>query len=96
MQNDIVRNDGLHFGVGTNEFSYLIPMKKGDDVTYGANSNLFKVTDNRDGNWKVTLNSGADNYDIWIGDFTITYQEEWTRHCYHVSRLSLWTLPQDR
>lgn len=75
MQNDIVRNDGLHFGVGTNEFSYLIPMKKGDDVTYGANSNLFKVTDNSDGNWKVTLNSGADNYDIWIGDFTITYQE---------------------
>lgn len=75
MQNDIVRNDGLHFGVGTNEFSYLIPMKKGDDVTYGANSNLFKVTDNGDGNWKVTLNSGAANYDIWIGDFTITYKE---------------------
>lgn len=74
MQNDIVRNDGLHFGVGTNEFSYLIPMKKGDDVTYGASSNLFKVE--KDGaNWKVTLNSGADNYDIWIGDFTITYQE---------------------
>lgn len=74
MQNDIVRNDGLHFGVGTNEFSYLIPMKKGDDVTYGANRNLFKVE--KDGaNWKVTLNSGADNYDIWIGDFTITYQE---------------------
>lgn len=75
MQNDIVRNDGLHFGVGTNEFSYLIPKKTGDDVTYGANSNLFKVTDNGDGNWKVTLNSGADNYDIWISDFTITYQE---------------------
>lgn len=75
MQNDIVRNDGLHFGVGTNEFSYLIPKKTGDDVTYGANSNLFKVTDNGDGNWKVTLNSGADNYDIWIGDFTITYKK---------------------
>lgn len=75
MQNDIVRNDGLHFGVGTNEFSYLIPKKTGDDVTYGANSKLFKVTDNGDGNWKVTLNSGADNYDIWIGDFTITYKE---------------------
>lgn len=74
MQNDIVRNDGLHFGVGTNEFSYLIPMKKGDDVTYGAYSNLFKVE--KDGtNWKVTLESAADNYDIWIGDFTITYQE---------------------
>lgn len=74
MQNDIVRNDGLHFGVGTNEFSYLIPKKTGDDVTYGANSNLFKVE--QDGaNWKVTLKSDAENYDIWIGDFTITYQE---------------------
>ena len=74
MQNDIVRNDGLHFGVGTNEFSYLIPKKTGDVVTYGANSDLFKVEE--DGaNWKVTLESAADNYDIWIGDFTITYQK---------------------
>lgn len=75
MQNDIVRNDGLHFGVGTNEFSYLIPKKASDKVTMGASSDKFTVTDNRDGNWKVTLNSGADNYDIWTGDFTITYQE---------------------
>lgn len=74
MQNDIVRNDGLHFGVGTNEFSYLIPKKTGDDVIYGANSDLFKVE--KDGAyWKVTLKSAADNYDIWKGDFTITYQE---------------------
>lgn len=74
MQKEIVRNDGLHFGVGTNEFSYLIPKKVGDDVTYGANSDKFKVE--KDGaNWKVTLESDADNYDIWIGDFTITYQE---------------------
>lgn len=74
MQKEIVRNDGLHFGVGTNEFSYLIPKKVGDDVTYGANSDMFKVE--KDGaNWKVTLKSAADNYDIWIGDFTITYQK---------------------
>lgn len=74
MQNDIVRNDGLHFGVGTNKFSYLIPKKTGDVVTYGANNDLFKVEE--DGaNWKVTLKSAADNYDIWIGDFTITYQK---------------------
>lgn len=74
MQKEIVRNDGLHFGVGTNKFSYLIPKKTGDAVTYGANSNLFKVEE--DGaNWKVTLESAADNYDFWIGDFTITYQE---------------------
>lgn len=75
MLKDFVRNDGLHFGVGTNEFSYLIPKKTSDKVTMGASSDKFTVTDNRDGNWKVTLNSGADNYDIWIGDFTITYQE---------------------
>ena len=74
MQKEKVRNDGLHFGVGTNEFSYLIPKKTGDDVTYGANSDMFKVE--QDGaNWKVTLKSAADNYDIWIGDFTITYQK---------------------
>ena len=74
MQNDIVRNDGLHFGVGTNKFSYLIPKKTGDAVSYGANSDLFKVEE--DGaNWKVTLKSAAANYDIWIGDFTITYQK---------------------
>lgn len=75
MLKDFVRNDGLHFGVGTNEFSYLIPKKTSDKVTMGASSDKFTVTDNGDGNWKVTLNSGADNYVIWIGDFTITYQE---------------------
>lgn len=74
MQKEIVRNDGLHFGVGTNEFSYLIPKKVGDDVTYGANSDMFKVEKDGD-NWKVTLESDADNYNIWIGDFTITYQK---------------------
>lgn len=75
MLKDFVRNDGLHFGVGTNEFSYLIQKKTSDKVTMGASSDKFTVTDKGDGNWKVTLNSGADNYDIWIGDFTITYQE---------------------
>lgn len=75
MLKDFVRNDGLHFGVGTNEFSYLIQKKTSDKVTMGASSDKFTVTDNGDGNWKVTLNSGADNYDIWLGDFTITYQE---------------------
>ena len=74
MQNDIVRNDGLHFGVGTNEFSYLIQMKEGDVWTYGANRDKFKV-EKAGAYWKVTLESAADNYDIWIGDFTITYKE---------------------
>lgn len=74
MQNDIVRNDGLHFGVGTNKFSYLIQMKEGDVRTYGANRDKFKV-EKAGAYWKVTLESAADNYDIWIGDFTITYKE---------------------
>lgn len=75
MQKEKVRNDGLHFGVGTNEFSYLIPKKVGDVVTKGTNGDRFNITDNGDRYWKVTLNSGADNYEIWTGDFTITYQE---------------------
>ena len=76
MQKENVRNDGLHFGVGTNEFSYLIPKKTGDAVTPGTNGDRFKITDNGDGNWKVTLNNTEDkNYEVWTGDFTITYQE---------------------
>lgn len=76
MQEAIVRNDGLHFSVGTNTFSYLIPKKTGDAVTMGAMSDRFTVTD--DGvNWKVTLNNGSDNnYNIWTGDFTISYTED--------------------
>lgn len=76
MQKEKVRNDGLHFGVGTNEFSYLIPKKTGDAVTPGTNGDRFKITDNGDGNWKVTLKNTEDkNYEVWTGDFTITYQE---------------------
>lgn len=75
MQKEKVRNDGLHFGVGINEFSYLIPKKVGDVVTKGTYGDRFNITDNGDRYWKVTLNSGADNYEIWTGDFTITYQE---------------------
>lgn len=75
MQKEKVRNDGLHFGVGTNEFSYLIPKKVDDVVTKGTYGDKFNITDNGDRYWKVTLNSGADNYEIWTGDFTITYQE---------------------
>lgn len=76
MQKEKVRNDGLHFGVGTNEFSYLIPKKTGDAVTKGTNGDRFNITNNRDGNWKVTLNNTEDkNYEVWTGDFSITYQE---------------------
>lgn len=76
MQKEIVRNDGLHFGVGTNEFSYLIPKKVGDVVTKEINGDRFNITDNGDGNWKVTLNNTEDkNYEVWTGDFFIKYTD---------------------
>ena len=76
MQKENVRNDGLHFGVGTNEFSYLIPQKTGDAVTPGTNGDRFKITDNGDGNWKVTLKNTEDkNYEVWTGDFFIKYTD---------------------
>lgn len=76
MQKENVRNDGLHFGVGTNEFSYLIPKKTGDAVTKGINGGRFNITDNGDGNWKVTLNNTEDkNYEVWKGDFSIKYTD---------------------
>ena len=69
----IVRNDGLHFSVTNNTFSYLIPKKPGDSVKKGINGEKFNVIE--DGNyWKVTLNSS--DFDIWKGDFTITYSDK--------------------
>lgn len=70
-----VRNNGLHFTVGKNAYSYKIPKKTGDklpgDVTT-YNDGHFTVS--ADGNyWKVTLNDDRDNnYDLWKGTFTIT------------------------
>ncbi len=74
MQN-VKRNDGLHFTVGKNAYSYKIPKKTGDKLpgdvpTY--TDGHFTVS--ADGNyWKVTLNDDRDNnYDLWKGTFTIT------------------------
>lgn len=70
-----VRNNGLHFTVGKNAYSYKIPKKTGDKLpgdvpTY--TDGHFTVS--ADGNyWKVTLNDDRDNnYDLWKGTFTIT------------------------
>lgn len=70
-----VRNNGLHFTVGKNAYSYKIPKKAGDKLpgdvpTY--TDGHFTVS--ADGNyWKVTLNDDRDNnYDLWKGTFTIT------------------------
>lgn len=65
----VVRNEGLHFQVGTNTYSYLIPKLDGDQMT--NNDNRFAVSE-ENGNWKITLNNNAaDNYDLWQSSFTI-------------------------
>ena len=67
-----VRNNGLHFTVGKNAYSYKIPKQEGDVRTYNNDSqSLFTVSDDG-GYWKVTLNDNHDNnYNLWKGTFTI-------------------------
>ena len=65
----VLRNNGLHFTVGKNDYSYKIPKLDGDDLT--DTDTHFTVSD--DGSyWKVTLADNRDNnYDLWKGTFTI-------------------------
>ena len=68
-----VRNNGLHFTVGKNAYSYKIPKQEGDVRTYNDSKSqrLFTVSDDG-GYWKVTLADNNDNnYDLWEGTFTI-------------------------
>lgn len=68
-----LRNNGLHFTVGKNAYSYKIPKKTGDDLT--DTDTHFTVSDDG-GYWKVTLaDNRVDNYDIWKGTFTIKNAE---------------------
>lgn len=68
-----VRNNGLHFTVGKNAYSYKIPKQDEDVLT--DNDSHFNVREEVDGNkkfWKVTLaDNGDNNYDLWKGTFTI-------------------------
>ena len=70
-----VRNNGLHFTVGKNAYSYKIPKKTGDKLPENVqtyNDDHFTVSADGD-YWKVTLNDDRDNnYDLWKGTFTIT------------------------
>lgn len=66
----VLRNNGLHFTVGKNAYSYKIPKLTGDVLT--DNDGHFTVSDDGGGYWKVTLNDDRDNnYDLWKGTFTI-------------------------
>lgn len=70
-----VRNNGLHFTVGKNAYSYKIPKKTGDKLPGDVQTytdGYFTVSADGD-YWKVTLNDDRDNnYDLWKGTFTIT------------------------
>lgn len=69
----VLRNNGLHFTVGKNAYSYKIPKQDEDVLT--DNDSHFNVREEVDGNkkfWKVTLADNSDNnYDLWKGTFTI-------------------------
>lgn len=60
------RNQGFHFSVGDNTISYLIPKKEGDKVVKYSNKISYSDEVYNDHNYyKVTLNNGTSNYDLW-------------------------------
>lgn len=66
-----VRNDGLHFCVGTTDITYLIPKLDGDQIT--KKDDKIKVEEDKDnGKWKVSLTNTTANKDLWKSSFTIT------------------------
>ena len=76
----VLRNNGLHFTVGKNAYSYKIPKKTGDELTGGKltgdvltdNEGHFTVSPDGEDYWKVMLKDNRDNnYDLWKGTFTI-------------------------
>lgn len=75
----VLRNNGLHFTVGKNAYSYKIPKKTGDKLPGDVQTYTDgHFTVSADGNyWKVTLNDDRDNnYDLWKGTFTIKNTDE--------------------
>lgn len=77
-----VRNDGLHFCVGTANITYLIPKLKGDEIS--KNDNKINVEEDN-GKWKVSLTNTTVNEDLWKSSFTIKNQAgiEITYPVYH-------------
>lgn len=77
-----VRNDGLHFCVGTANITYLIPKLNGDQIT--KKDDKIKVEEDK-GKWKVSLTNTTVNKNLWKASFTITNQAgiEITYPVYH-------------
>ena len=64
-----VRNDGLHFCVGTADITYLIPKLDGDIIS--KEDNKINVEEDN-GKWKVSLTNTTASKDLWKSSFTIT------------------------
>ena len=77
-----VRNDGLHFCVGTTDITYLIPKLDGDQIT--KKDNKINVEEDN-GKWKVSLANTTANKELWKASFTIKNQAgiEITYPVYH-------------
>lgn len=63
-----VRNDGLHFCVGTANITYLIPYLDGD---FKINDDSRIKVEKDNGNWKVSLINTTANKELWKSSFTI-------------------------
>lgn len=63
-----VRNDGLHFCVGTANITYLIPYLDGD---FKINDDSRIKVEKDNGNWKVSLTNTTANKELWKSSFTI-------------------------
>lgn len=68
-----VRNDGLHFCVGTADITYLIPKLDGDQIT--KKDDKIKVEEDN-GKWKVSLTNTTANKNLWKASFTIKNQAD--------------------
>ena len=64
-----VRNDGLHFFVGTANITYLIPKLDDKEIIIKKDNKINVEEDN--GKWKVSLTNTTANEDLWKSSFTI-------------------------
>ena len=64
-----VRNDGLHFCVGTANITYLIPKLDDKEIIIKKDNKINVEEDN--GKWKVSLTNTTASKDLWKSSFTI-------------------------
>ena len=64
-----VRNDGLHFCVGTANITYLIPKLDDKEIIIKKDNKINVEEDN--GKWKVSLTNTTASNDLWKSSFTI-------------------------